>query len=98
MYLSADSVCMDSILGDGLIATSHDKFGAYNYETKDTCSAVGPNGFRSGLQREICREHPESLLSALPTDHLVPCSNHMMSRITEQLVTHTVLSVSMTKV
>ena len=93
VYLSADSVCMDSILGNGLVATSTDKFNAYNYETVQTRSEVGTTGFRSGVNREICREHPESLLPALPTEHLILCSNHMMSRVTEHLVKNTILSV-----
>ena len=93
VFLSADSVCMDSILGGGLIATSQDKFNAYDYETHETRGEVGTNGFRSELKRRICREHPESLLPSLPTNHLVLCSNHMMSRVTEQLVVQTVLSV-----
>ena len=84
---------MDSVLGGGLVATSTDKFNAYNYETVETRSEVGPSGFRSKLKRDICREHPESLLLSLPTAHLILCSNHMMSRVTEHLVTSTVLSV-----
>ena len=93
VYLSADSVCMDSVCGGGLVATSTDKFNVYNYETVHTKSEVGPSGFRSELKRGICREHPESLLPALPTEHIILCSNHMMSRVTEHLVTSTVLSV-----
>ena len=89
VFLSADSVCVDSILGGGLIATSQDKFNPYNYETHETRGEVGTNGFRSELKRRICREHPESLLPALPTNNLVLCSNHMMSRVTEQLVVQT---------
>ena len=63
------------------------------HETTSTCSEVGENsGVRSELKREIEREHPESLLPAVPTNHFIPCANHMFVRITEHLLTLRVMS------
>ena len=93
VHLSADSVCMDSLMGGGLNATSTDKFNVYNYETVGTRGKVEENGFRSSLKREICREHPETLLPALPKEHLVLCNNYLMTRVTEHLLINTVMSV-----
>lgn len=57
-----------SLLGGGLDETSADAFTMYNYETKETRSDVGCNtGLPSEHGRQIEREHPELLLSSLPT-------------------------------
>lgn len=56
-------------------------------------TAVGENsGLRSELKRQIEREHPESLLPAVPTNHFIPCANHMFVRITEHLLSLRVMS------
>ena len=52
---------------------------SYNYGMIQTRSEVGPTGFCSGVNREIYHEHTEILLPALPTKHLILCSNQMMT-------------------
>lgn len=47
---------------------------------------------RSELNRQIVREHPDSLLPAIPTGHFIPCANHMFARITEHLLTFCIMS------
>ena len=87
IYLSADSNLSDNVLGGGLDPKSEDSFTMYNYETKQTRSELGRNtGLRSELGRKIEREHPESLLPALPTANFIPDGNHCFCRLTEHMV------------
>jgi len=87
IYLSADSNFSDNVLGGGLDPKSEDSFTMYNYETKQTRSELGRNtGLRSELGRKIEREHPESLLPALPTANFIPDGNHCFCRLTEHMV------------
>ena len=76
----------NAILGGGLDPKSNDNFSIYAFETTSTRSAVGDNsGLRSELKRQIEREHPQSLLPAVQT-------NHMFVRITEHLLSLRVMS------
>ena len=87
-FVASDNMFANAILGGGLDPKSDDNFSIYAFETSSTRSEVGENtGVRSELKRQIEREHPESLLPAIPTSHFVPCANHMFVPITEHLLT-----------
>ena len=92
-FVASDNMFANAILGGGLDPKSNDNFSIYAFETTSTRSDVGVNtGVRSELKRQIEREHPESLLPAIPTSHFIPCANHMFVRITEHLLTLRVMS------
>ena len=92
-FVASDNMFANAILGGGLDPKSNDNFSIYAFETTLTCSEVGENtGVRSEIKRQIEREHPESLLPAVPTSHFIPCANHMFVRITEHLLTLRVMS------
>ena len=92
-FVASDNMFANAILGGGLDPKSNDNFSIYAFETTSTRSAVGENsGLRSELKRQIEREHPESLLPAVPTNHFIPCANHMFVRITEHLLSLRVMS------
>ena len=92
-FVASDNMFANTILGGGLDPKSSDNFSIYAFETTSTRSEVGKNsGVRSELKRQIEREHPESLLPAVPTNHFIPCANHMFVRITEHLLTLRVMS------
>jgi hypothetical protein len=92
-YVASDSMFAHAILGGKLDPKSDSDFNLYNYETVATKSEVGKNtGMRSEVGRKVEREHPESLIPAIPTDHFVHCANHMFDRITEHLVKQRVIS------
>ena len=92
-FVASDNMFANAILGGGLDPKSSDNFSIYAFETTSTRSEVGENsGVRSELKRKIEREHPESLLPAVPTNHFIPCANHMFVRITEHLLTLRVMS------
>ena len=92
-FVASDNMFANAILGGGLDPKSNDNFSIYAFETTSTRSEVGANtGVRSELNRQIEREHPESLLPAIPTSHFIPCANHMFVRITEHLLTLRVMS------
>ena len=92
-YVASDSIFADAVLGGKLDPKGNADFNLYNHETIATKSEVGATtGMRSEVGRKIDREHAQSLISAVPTDHFVPCANHMFARITEHLVKHRVLS------
>ena len=92
-FVASDNMFANAILGGGLDPKSSDNFSIYAFETTSTRSEVGKNsGVRSELKRQIEREHPESLLPAVPTNHFIPCANHMFVRITEHLLTLRVMS------
>ena len=87
-FVASDNMFANAILGGGLDPKSSDNFSIYAFETTSTRSEVGENsGVRSEMKRKIEREHPESLLPAVPTNHFIPCANHMFVRITEHLLT-----------
>ena len=93
IYIASDAMFADAILGGKLDPKSDSDFNLYNYETVATKSEVGATtGMRSEAGRAIEREHPESLIPAVPTEHFIPCANHMFSRITEHLVKLRVVS------
>ena len=93
VYIASDAMFADAILGGKLDPKSDEDINLYNYETVQTKSAVGSaTGLRSELERKIEREHPESLLPAIATDHFIPCANHMFARITEHLIKRRVVS------
>ena len=93
MFMGSDNMFANAILGGGLDPKSNDNFSVYTFETTSTRSDVGEStGVRSELQRQIEREHPESLLPSVPTNHFIPCANHMFVRITEHLLTLLVMS------
>ena len=93
VFVASDSMFADAVLGGKLDPKSDTEFNLYNYETVFTKSEVGKvTGLRSELERKIEREHPESLLPAIPTEHFVPCANHMFARITEHLLKRRVIS------
>ena len=76
--VASDNMFANAILGGGLDPKSSDNFSIYAFETTSTCSEVGENsGVRSELKRQIVREHPESLLPVVPTNHFVPCAKHV---------------------
>ena len=92
-FVASDNMFANAILGGGLDPKSNDNFSIYAFETTSTRSAVGENsGLRSELKRQIEREHPESLLPAVQTNHFIPCANHMFVRITEHLLSLRVMS------
>ena len=92
-FVASDNMLANAILGGGLDPRSNDNFSIYAFETTVTRSEVGENtGVRSEIKRQIEREHPESLLPAVPTNHFIPCANHMFVRITEHLLTLRVMS------
>ena len=63
------------------------------FETTITRSEVGEStGVRSEVNRQIEREHPDSLISSVSTSHYIPCANHMFARITEHLLTLRIMS------
>ena len=93
VYVASDAMFADAILGGKLDPKSDNDFNLYNYETIFTESKVGATtGLRSELKRVIEREHPESLIPAVPTCNFIPCANHMFTRITEHLVKRRVLA------
>ena len=93
MFMASDNMFANAILGGGLDPKSNDNFSVYTFEMTSTRSDVGEStGVRSELQRQIEREHPESLLPSVPTNHFIPCANHMFVRITEHLLTLLVMS------
>ena len=76
-FVASDNMFANAILGGGLDPKSSDNFSIYAFETTLTRSEVGENsGVRSELKRQIEREHPESLLPAVPTNHFL-CANHV---------------------
>ena len=92
-FVASDNMFANAILGGGLDPKRSDNFSIYAFETTLTRSEVGENsGVRSELKRQIEREHPESLLPAVPTNHFIRCANHMFIRITEHLLTLRVMS------
>ena len=92
VYVASDSMFADAVLGGKLDPKSDSDFNLYNYETIWTKSEVGTTtGLRSELNRKIEREHPESLLPAIPTNQFM-CANHMFARITEYLLKRRVVS------
>ena len=93
VYIASDAMFADAILGGKLDPKSDSDFNLYNYETVQTKSKVGATtGLRSELNPVIEREHPESLIPAVPTCNFIPCANHMFTRITEHLVKRRVLA------
>ena len=92
-FVASDNMFANALLGGGLDPKSSDNFSLYTFETTATRSEVGKQtGLRSELNRQIVREHPDSLLPAIPTDHFIPCANHMFARITEHLLTLRIMS------
>lgn len=76
-FVASDNMFANALLGGGLDPKSSDNFSLYTFETTATRSEVGKQtGLRSELNRQIVREHPDSLLPAIPTDHFIPCANH----------------------
>lgn len=92
-FLASDNMFANALLGGGLDPKSSDNFSLYTFESTTTRSEVGEKtGLRSELNRQIEREHPDSLVPAIPTDHFIPCANHMFARITEHLLTLRIMS------
>ena len=78
MFIASDNMFANAILGGGLDPKSSDNFSDYTFESTSTRSNVGEStGVRSEVQRQIEREHPESLLPSVPTNHFIPCANYM---------------------
>ena len=77
-FVASDNMFANAVLGGGLDPKSADNFSIYAFETTTTQSEVGQRtGVRSEINRQIEREHPESLLPAVPTSHFIPCANHV---------------------
>lgn len=92
-FLASDNMFANALIGGGLDPKSSDNFSLYTFETTATRSEVGEKtGLRSELNRQIVREHPDSLLPSIPTEHFIPCANYMFARITEHLLTLRIMS------
>ena len=94
VYLTGDSMFLDAIADSSLDPKSDTNTNIYNYESVATKGEVSKDtGLRSGLNRCINRELPESLLPALSTNEFLLCCDHMFTRITERLLTLRVNSI-----
>ena len=66
VYVASDSMFADAVHGGKLDPKSNGDFSLYNYQTIYTKSEVeSDSGLRSGVERKIEREHPESLRPAI---------------------------------
>ena len=93
IYMVGDMMYIMAILRGKLDPKSEDAFNLYNFEIKLIKADVCPGtGLRSGVNRTIERERPDSLLPAVPTDHYIICANQMFTRISEHLLTLRVMS------
>lgn len=84
-FVVSDNMFPTALLGGELDPKSSDNFSLYTLETTATRSEVRrQTGLRSECNHQIVCEHPDSLLPAIPTDHLLTL--RIMSCLNEGVV------------
>ena len=87
IYMSADSVAQDAIVGGDVGALTDTGFNIYMKQDKADKKNFEPStGRRSDLNKKIDREHKNKLLD-IPISQFAPCIDHGITRITEHLIT-----------
>lgn len=95
-YLTGDEMFLEAILdGSGTLSpTSKRGWNIYHEDDVSSKQQTSPNtGLRTDLGLKIDRQHPESILPAIPIERTVFCLLHALARCVEKLLTLVVQSV-----